>query len=466
MDKEAGGPVTDPTVPSAPNRYLAGNFGPVAAETTLTGLRVDGVLPPHLDGRYLRNGPNPVTVPTGPYHWFLGSGMVHGLRLRDGRAEWYRNRWVRSADVADALGEDHHPGPVHAGMDFSPNTNVIGHGGRTFAIVEGGGRPYELTDHLDTVGPCDFYGTLEGGYTAHPHRDPRSGNLLAVSYFWGWGDRVQFTELAPTGRIERAIDLTVPGGPMMHDFSFTEDHVVLYDQPVTFDLDLVMAAAAGDPTASPFPYHWNPDHPCRLGIFSRHGDGSDLSWFDVDPCYVYHPVNAYDDGERTVLDVVRHASTMRTDPSGPFEGHPRLERWIVDRVGGKVTQTTVDDHPQEFPRIDERLAGRRHRYGYAPVDTRQASTPEFDGVARFDLETGDVTTRAFGPGCTASEFVFVPDDPGSPEDRGVLLGFVHHPDDTTRLAVLDAATLEDVATVHLPVRVPYGFHGNWIPTPT
>ena len=459
--------MTDPATRPARNQYLTGNFAPVKTETTLTALRVEGSLPDHLDGRYLRNGPNPVPVPSGPYHWFLGAGMVHGLRLRDGRAEWYRNRWVRSGDVADALGEPHHPGPVHAGMDFSANTNVIGHAGRTFAIVEGGGRPYELTDTLDTVGPCDFDGTLEGGYTAHPHRDPRTGNLLAVSYFWGWGDRVQFTELSPDGRITRAVDLDVPGGPMMHDFSFTDDHVVLYDQPVTFDLDVVMASAAGDPTASPFPYRWNPDHPCRLGVFDRGGDGSDLTWFEVDPCYVYHPMNAYDDGDRIVLDVVRHASTMRTDPSGPFESNPRLDRWILDRTGGKVVQTTTDDHPQEFPRIDERLAGRLHRYGYAPVDTtRSAATAEFDGVARFDLATGDVATRAFGPGCTTSEFVFVPDSPDAPEDRGVLLGFVHHPDESTRLAVLDAATLDDVATVHLPVRVPYGFHGNWVPTPT
>src|SRR5690606_36596072 len=122
------------------NRYLAGNFATVTVEQTIADLRVEGDLPPFLDGWYLRNGPNPVTaVDPAAYHWFLGSGMVHGLRLRDGRAEWYCNRWVRSADVADALGEARHPGPVHAGMDFSANTNVIGHAGRTFAIVEGGG---------------------------------------------------------------------------------------------------------------------------------------------------------------------------------------------------------------------------------------------------------------------------------------------------------------------------------------
>ncbi len=104
--------------------------------------------------------------------------MVHGIRLRDGRAEWYRNRWVRSAAVAQALGETPKPGPVHAGMDFAPNTNVIGHAGRTFAIVEAGSLPYELTDELETIGACDFDGTLAGGYTAHPKRDPRERRAL------------------------------------------------------------------------------------------------------------------------------------------------------------------------------------------------------------------------------------------------------------------------------------------------
>src|SRR4029079_505084 len=132
-------------------------------------------------------GPNPVTAPDpATYHWFTGTGMVHGIRLRDGRAEWYRNRWVRSKEVAATLGEDWAGGSVHADMDFAPNTNAIGFAGRTFAIVEAGARPYELTHELDTVGPCDFDGTLPGGYTAHPKLDPVTGELHAMAYWWGW----------------------------------------------------------------------------------------------------------------------------------------------------------------------------------------------------------------------------------------------------------------------------------------
>ena len=158
------------------NPYLNGNFAPVREEITALDLDVTGAIPEYLDGRYLRIGPNPIGDPDpARYHWFLGSGMAHGLRLRDGKAHWYRNRWVRSADVARKLGETWRGGPTDGGFDFAANTNIIGHGGRTLAIVEAGARPYELTDELETVGPSDFCGTLFGGYTAHPKRDPVDG---------------------------------------------------------------------------------------------------------------------------------------------------------------------------------------------------------------------------------------------------------------------------------------------------
>jgi carotenoid cleavage dioxygenase len=313
------------------NPYLAGNFAPVREEVTVADLPVTGALPEHLDGRYLRIGPNPVVDPDpATYHWFMGTGMVHGLRLRDGRAEWYRNRYVRSADTAKALGEERRPGPVFAGFDFSANTNVIGHAGRTFAIVEGGGRPYELTEELETVGPCDFDGTLPGGYTAHPLADPDTGELHAMSYFFGWGRKVQYSVTGTDGRVKKTVDIKVSGSPMMHAFSLTDDHVIIYDLPVTFEAPVpkpmrsvatkmttrfripermaALALRSGGGASGGFPYAWNPDYPARVGVMRR--DGSDVRWLDVEPCYVYHPLNAYDDGEgRIVLDVVRPPST-------------------------------------------------------------------------------------------------------------------------------------------------------------
>ena len=313
------------TIPT--NRYLTGAAAPIDVEYTAVDLEVTGTLPPELDGRYLRNGPNPIG-PEDPatYHWFLGDGMVHGVRLRDGRAEWYRNRWVRSTKVSEALGEEPAPGERHAGMD-TVNTNVVGHAGRTFAIVEAGARPVELSDELETICHTDLGGTLPHGYTAHPKRDPHTGELHAMSYWWGRPDVLEYTVIATDGTVRRRVDVPVPGGPMVHDCSLTERFVVAYDLPVTFDLDAAM-------TGTRFPYAWNPSHEARIGLVPREGDGTDVEWFGVEPCYVFHPLNAHDDGDKVVIDLVRHPKMFDVDRLGPNEGPPALWRWTADRSTG------------------------------------------------------------------------------------------------------------------------------------
>src|SRR4051812_26046645 len=162
--------------------FLRGNYGPVAEETTAFDLDVDGALPRELDGRYLRIGPNPHTMPTGAYHWFLGDGMVHGVELRGGRANWYRNRWVRTPTITDATGEPATDGPAPPMYDSS-NTHVIGHAGRILSLTEGA-MPYELSKELDTVARYDFGGPLATGFTAHPKFDPVTGELHGFAYWF------------------------------------------------------------------------------------------------------------------------------------------------------------------------------------------------------------------------------------------------------------------------------------------
>lgn len=482
----------------ASNPYLEGNYAPVREELTVTDLPVSGHIPDHLDGRYLRIGPNPIGADPATYHWFLGDGMVHGVRLRDGRAQWYRNRFVRSGETARRLGEAAPPGRPHAGLDLSPNTNVIGHAGQTIALIEAGPRPIALSDELETVGRCDFDGTLAGGYTAHPHVDPETGELHALSYFWGWGNRVRYTVTGVDGRVRRSVDIPVTGSPMIHDFSLTDRYVVIYDLPVTFDvrragrgapapirpmaiatlstivgrlpiperLAAMMIRSSGQSapySADSFPYSWNPRYPARVGLLPREGTAADVRWFDVEPCYVFHPLNAFDaDDGSVVLDVVRHPKVFATEFRGPAEGPPTLDRWTVDLAAGKVREERLDDRSQEFPRIDERRTGRRHRYGYA---VGFAAGDDGDQIIKHDLAGGGSQTRRFGPGWQLSEFVFVPNRPDADEADGVLMGYAYDPAcDRSQLALLDAATLESVATVQLPARVPQGFHGNWLPT--
>ncbi|MEB4208134.1 carotenoid oxygenase family protein [Mycobacterium sp. 94-17] len=490
------------------NPYLEDVLAPVGAEVTAHDLRVTGHIPEHLDGRYLRNGPNPAAeVDPAVYHWFSGDAMVHGVRLRDGQAHWYRNRWVRTAHVCRTLGE---PGPTgldpRAGMlSVGPNTNVLSHAGQTLALVEGGGANYRLTDELDTEGPCDFDGTLFGGYTAHPHRDPRTGELHALSYAFTRGRTVQYSVLDTSGRARRTVDIEVGGSPMMHDFSLTDKYVVIYDLPVTFDPVQVMPAnvprwlslparlvmqsligrvrVPGPVTTminrnrepiSRMPYRWNQDYRARIGVMPREGDNRDVRWFDIEPCYVYHPLNAYSEtrggAEVLVLDVVRYARMFDRDLRGPGDSRPTLDRWTINLATGAVAAERRDDRPQEFPRVNETLLGGLHRFGYT-VGTEGGYVPD-DGASemstalyKHDYETGSCAVAPLEPGLVLGEMSFVPNPAARAEDDGILMGFGYHRDrDEGQLVLLDAQTLGPVATVHLPQRVPMGFHGNWAPT--
>ena len=443
------------------NPYLAGNFGPVDVETTAVDLPVTGTLPSELRGRYLRNGPNPVTVDDpSRYHWFTGSGMLHGVGIEDGRATWYRNRYVRSDTVTEVKGWPRTPGPRHGMSDGTANTNVISHAGRTFAIVEAGGLPMELDDELGTISSSDFDGTLPGSFTAHPKRDPHTGELHAVVYYWEW-DHIEYVVVGTDARVRKVVDVPVPGKPMVHDCAITETSVLLFDLPCHFDLDLAMHGVT-------FPYRWNDAFAARVGVLQRDGEAGDVRWCELDdPCYVFHPLNAYDEDDGTiVVDVVRHPAMFSTDFLGPNEGPTRLERWRLDPAAGKVRSDVISDRYQEFPRHDERLVGRRHRFGYATeTESNPAGGIAFSSLLKIDVDRAETAVHDVGAGRAGMEPVFVPRAPDAAEDDGWVLAYVH---DATRdacdLVVLDAQdfTAPPVATVHLPVRVPFGFHGNWI----
>lgn len=477
------------------NPFLQGNLGPVREEHTATELKVTGAIPSHLDGRYLRNGPNPASeIDPETYMWFMGDAMVHGVRVRDGKALWYRNRWVRTPEVSRALGEKPLKLNPRAGMlSVGANTHVIGHGGKTLALIEGGMANFELTEELETVGTCDFDGTLPGGFSAHPLRDPATGELHAVTYFFGWGNRVRYSVIGADGRARKVVDIEVTGSPMMHSFALTEKYVVIFDFPVRFNnqqaatmtmprplrlpAQLVLSSLVGkvrvpDPVSAALgtllpgnnlmPYRWDNKYPARIGLLPREGGADDVRWVDMAACYVFHPVNAYDDGGNVVLDVVRHEKVFHQNRRDPVEGTPTLDRWTIDVAAGTLREDRFDDRSQEFPRVDERLVGRKHRYGYAPAFDLNAANPAARSLLKHDFEKGSTQSRSFGKGTEVGEFVFEPNTPDSAEDDGVLMGLVYDAaTDRSDLTFLDAGTLETVAQVHLPARVPHGFHGSW-----
>jgi carotenoid cleavage dioxygenase len=437
------------------NPYLVGNFAPVAEEVTAVDLQVIGELPTELEGRYLRNGPNPLSPDAATHHWFMGDGMVHGVRLRGGRAEWYRNRYVGSQRVSEARGLPDIPGRNWNNSPGGPNTNVGGFAGTTWAMVEAGGCPVELTYELETVGRNDFFGTLPGAFTAHPKVDPATGEMHAMVYAWPeWSGHVQYVVVGTDGRVRRTVDIPVPGMVMLHDMSLTGRYAVVYDMPVTVDFDLAFAGR--------FPFRWNPDYGSRLGLLPREGEAADVVWVDVPVCYSFHPMNAYDQADGSVvIDLCVYDRMFDHDIRGPFgDNYARLERWVVNPLTRTCSTTVIDPDRSEFPRHRGSLSGRPYRYGYCANPGDSAEWPTF----KYDLQTGRREVFSHGPGRSGGEPVFVARSGSTEEDDGWLLTFVHDAAGTTELVVLDAQDFGrgEVARVLLPQRVPYGFHGNWV----
>lgn len=432
------------------------------SEIDVCELPVTGLVPRELDGRYLRNGPNPLPgQSTG--HWFIGAGMLHGIRLSEGRALWYRNRWVRTAALDGAPRYD-----ADGNRDLavnSSNTSIIEHAGRLLSLCEDG-FPYEVDGDLGTRGPHDFDGRLGSAFTAHPKIDPATGELHA----FGYGQRppyVTYHRVSADGTLLQSDPIDVPAATMMHDFAITEDHIVWLDLPLVFDRDLV---------GRTMPYAWRDDYGARIGVM-RQGT-TDVMWFDVDPCYVFHVGNACEDAYgRIVLDAVRYGRTAwhnawqavgGRDPepatnqlvdAAAAVGVSVLYRWTLDPGTGRHTENLVDDRALEFPTINDERVGLSSRYVYG------VASGERDAVVKYDTDTGHREAHRLQLGNGAGEAVFVPAVDGSNEDDGWLLSIVSARDESgAGLEVLDATDVAagPVATVELPRWVPPGFHGSWI----
>lgn len=439
--------------------HLTGNRRPVDQEITVDDLSWEGVIPPELDGLYLRNGPNPKSG-SSP-HWFLGDGMIHGIRLRGGQAEWYRNRWVQTRQLTDPsarlVGPD---GTVDLTVGVS-NTHVVAHAGRIFALVESS-FPCELDGDLATVGPYDFDGRLNSAMTAHPKICPTTGEM----HFFGYGFGPPFLtyhRADASGALVQTEIIDVPGPTMIHDFSITENYVLFMDLPVVFDLEQAMSGA--------LPYRWDEDYGARVGVMPRGGSGDQTRWFDVEPCYVFHPANSFevpgDNGGagRIIFDVARYDSMWKDGPND-FSSSGGFHRWEIDLDAGSVTESPIDDRPFDFPRVADHLVGLPNRYVYGSVFSAEGAAST-SGLVRYDVESGKSEHLPM-VGKEAAEPVPVIGSSGAEDDGWVLSYAYDKAEDSSELWILEAGAVADgpVARIAMPQRVPMGFHGSWLPAGT
>lgn len=459
------------------HHYLRGYYKPFGAEMEARDLVVEGTLPPDLSGTFYRNGPDPQFPPhpQDRYHVFDGDGMIYAIRLGGGRASM-KNRYVRTRkfELERAAGRrlfGVFGNPRFNDSSVSPadyntaNTHIWPHGDALYALMEGCPPTAIDPDTLETLGFETFGQTVTGPFTAHPKIDPDDGAMHAFGYSAkGPGSTaIRYHVIDADGRSSHVASLDQPYPSMMHDFALTERHVVFPCLPVVISMERAMQ---GKPLTA-----WESNRPSAFGVMEKGGAGGEtVRWFETDPNFTFHIANSFDDGQDIVIDVAgsKRAPLMpAADGSLPNPQDTRftLKRW---RIGGNghFREEMIDGLDVQFPRIDDRVQGRRYRKAFVNGTVRPTAgrVDGFDTVAVIDVESGARDEFSFGDGAYCGEPVFVPR--GAEEGDGWLLCLVWDSErNESVLAILDACRVSagPVARVQMPARVPGGFHCHWRP---
>jgi carotenoid cleavage dioxygenase-like enzyme len=385
---------------------------------------------------------------------------VHGVRLANGKAEWYRNRYVRTRLYLDnqGFGDTGAPG----GASTQSNVSAFHHAGKLFTSGEVG-FPFELdADDLSTTGIYDFAGKLATSCTAHPKIDPQTGQM----HFFGYGftpPYLTYHVADASGKLVSSQVVPVERSTMIHDFAITDRDAIFWELPVIFDLEAATKWIK-DPSSGAFPYQWRPEIGARVGVMPLGGPASAITWHEIDPCYVFHGVNAFRDGDDVVIDVCRLTSMFA--PNQTFGGDLSLRRWTIDTAGGAVHDDVIEERGiGELPNRDPRRVGRRHRYGYFVQTHQDPETVQFGGLIKHDYDHGTREQWTPGPNVHTGEWLFVPAGADTADDAGYLLTYDYDAGrNRSHLLIVDATDVAHgpIASIALPQRVPYGFHATWV----
>ncbi len=459
--------------------YLNGAWTPQHEEVTATDLRlIAGRIPTDLDGVYLRNTENQLHQPLGRYHPFDGDGMIHQISFTGGKAS-YRNRWVRTRCLAaeqeagaalwgglmDKSGTSKRPGfGAHGGLKDASSTDIIVHAGKAISTFYQCGEAYQLDP--ETLAPLGVAPWVPlDGISAHSKVDGRTGELL----FFNYAKHAPFMHYGVVdrrGQLVHYIPVPLPGPRLPHDMIFSEHWSILNDLPLFWDgamLERNIHAA-----------RLHPGLPSRFALIPRHGQPDEIRWFDAAPTYILHFLNAYEDGDEVVMDGYFQDNPQPAPlPNEDGYGHmmayvdehsfqPKLHRWRFNLADGTTREERLDDRVLEFGMIDQRVAGRKHRYIYST--TSKPGWFLFTGFVKHDLETGESWTLELEEGRYASETPFAPRIGSMAEDDGYLLSFITDENTgTSECMLIDARDIEagPVCRIALPHKISSGTHSCW-----
>ncbi|MBM75848.1 MAG: carotenoid oxygenase [Proteobacteria bacterium] len=462
--------------------YLSGNFKPMRFEGEARFLEIEGDLPEDLVGAYVLNTACPQFPPNGKnYHWFSGDGKVHGFYFKGNGVVDYCTKWVKTTNfemerVAQKSLFGNKKYGSRAEMDpsvrhiraQSANTNVLYHGGHLLAL-EDGNPPIALhPQSLETIGSFDYHGSLDGPMTAHPHVDSQTGELISFGRMVGGlgSSKMSHLVVSSSGELTENMIFDAPYCALLHDFAISERYVLYPLGPAILDPARIKK---GQPILQ-----WEGERPSFLGVLDR--VTLSVRWIEMDSCFMWHTLNAFDDGDFVCLDLVRYRRLPRYDQledvrfaQNPEQFAGKLVRWRVDLSQSSpiVQEEILDDLISEFPRVDERVVGQKHRHAFfLCLNNKEGASRHWDALVHLDLETGKRCMYDPGKQSFMSEAVFVPRPGSVAEGDGFLLVPVYRSDlNCSELHLLCATDLDQgpIAKIRLPFRMNPSFHGNFHP---
>jgi carotenoid cleavage dioxygenase-like enzyme len=465
----------------APNDhpYMNGAWTPNYDEYDATDMQVIGEIPKDIDGVYVRNTENPVHEAIGRYHPFEGDGMLHSMSFADGKAE-YRNRFVRTkafvaeqelqkslwAGLMERPGKSLRPGwGAHGSLKDASSTDVIVHAGKILSTFYQCGDGYRLDPYTMEQYGAESWVPLDG-ISAHPKLDESTGELLFFNYS-KYAPYMHYGVVGPDNKLKHLVPIDLPGPRLPHDMAFTRNYSILNDLPVFWDPELLKQNIHAT--------RFFPEVPSRFGIIPRFGSSDSIKWFEADPTYVLHFLNAWEDGDEVVLDGYFQESPIPAKYEGAKPEYermmafldqdrlkPKLHRWRFNLKTGQTKEQRLDDPVLEFGTINQRFGGIRNRYCYSAIN--EPGWFLFSGLAKHDLETGKSWSVPFGKQRFGSEPGFAPRVGAKSEDDGYVVTFITDLiQNRSECALLDASDIEagPVCQIILPHRISSGTHSTW-----
>ncbi|KAK4486839.1 hypothetical protein RD792_006572 [Penstemon davidsonii] len=453
--------------------------------------------------------------------WVEGEGMLHALYFsKDSDGKWnvcYNNKFVKT-DTFKLEKAMKKPGFIPAIEGDSAavlsayllnwlrfgsenkllsNTNVFEHCGKLYSVAENH-IPQEIDIlTLETKRNWDINGAWDRPFTSHPKKVHGTGELVIMGIY----PQKPYFELgvvsADGKKLLHKVDLKLNRCCLCHEIGITERYNVIMDFPLTLDINRLIT---GGPLIK-----YNKEGYARIGIMPRYGDADSVKWFDVEPCCTFHIINCYEQGDEVVVLACRARDSIIPGPDfglNKFEWFSkrfkhiggsldekseenslfsRVYEWRINLKSGDVKERnlTGTEHSMDFPMINEKYTGKENNFGYTQVVDLQASSisgmAKFGGLAKHyfketknELSEESIETEyhMFPENTFCTGAAFVAKCGGSEEDDGWVVTYVHNEDSNeSQVHIVDAKNFsnEPVAKITLPTRVPYGFHGAFVP---